>query len=132
MHLKCQFQLPYRRIYVNKGLFYIEAFVSDLTRSKQFYGDILGWKLETDLPEVAGYYFGTGYLVLVKESRPENEQIYSGGMYVEVEVENAAAEYERLKSLGISLSELENKPWGESKFTFKDPDGYTWAYGQAS
>ena len=67
-----------------KGLFYIEALVSSLERSKSFYGTTLGWKLNTDLPEVAG----------------------------------------------VPVSEIGNKPWGERKFTFTDPDGYTWAYGQ--
>lgn len=115
-----------------KGLFYIEVFVSDFERSKKFYDEVLGWKLETDLPEVAGFYFGTGYLVLVGETRPREERIYAGGMSVEVEVEDVSFEHKRLKEKGVDIGELEDKPWGESKFTFKDPDGYQWAYGQAS
>lgn len=70
--------------------------------------------------------------MLVGETRPENERVYAGGMLVEVEVEDVSYEYERLKKKGVQLSESENKPWGESKFTFKDLDGYQWAYGQAS
>ena len=37
-----------------KGIFYVFAHVSDLERSKRFYGDTLGWKLGTDEKEVAG------------------------------------------------------------------------------
>ena len=113
-----------------KGIFYIEAFVSDFEKSKKFYGETLGWKLHTDLPEVAGFYLGTGYLVILPDNRPLELCQYAGGMHVEVQVEDVAAEYARLKKLGVGVSELSEKPWGECKFTFTDPDGYIWAYGQ--
>jgi len=48
-----------------QGIFYVAARVSDLARSKRFYSEKLGWKLETDEPTVAGVRFGTGYLVLL-------------------------------------------------------------------
>ena len=35
-----------------KGVFYVFAFVSDLARSKRFYGETLGWKLSTDEADV--------------------------------------------------------------------------------
>ena len=113
-----------------KGIFYIEAFVSDLARSKRFYGDTLGWKLNTDLPEVAGFFFGTGYLVIISDPRPPAGRIYAGGMQVEVQVEDVAAEHRRLKEQGIAVGDLSEKPWGERKFSFADPDGYPWSYGQ--
>ena len=113
-----------------KGIFYIEAVVSDFEASKRFYGETLGWNLNTDLPEAAGFFFGTGYLVIQPDQRPEGERRYAGGMSVEVQVEDAEAERARLESLGVSVSELSEKPWGECKFTFTDPDGYVWAYGQ--
>ena len=31
-----------------KGIFYVLLFVSDLERSKRFYRDSLGWRLDTD------------------------------------------------------------------------------------
>jgi len=113
-----------------QGVFYIEAFVSDLERSKKFYGETLGWKLNTDLPGVAGFFFGTGYLVILSDGRPPASRQYAGGMHVEVRVENVIAEHKRLQQLGIDVGELSDKPWGESKFSFKDPDGYLWSYGQ--
>jgi len=115
-----------------KGIFYIEAIVSDLQRSKSFYSDTLGWKLNTDLPTVAGFFFGTGYLVLVTDERPTTSRRYAGGMYVEVQVEDIVAEHEALQEKGVDVSEISQKPWGERKFTFTDPDGYPWAYGQPS
>jgi catechol 2,3-dioxygenase-like lactoylglutathione lyase family enzyme len=113
-----------------QGIFYIEAFVSDLERSKKFYGETLGWKLNTDLPQVAGFFFGTGYLVILADSRPAPSRQYAGGMHVEVRVEDAVVEHKRLKDMGIEVSELGEKPWGERKFSFADPDGYLWSYGQ--
>ena len=112
------------------GIFYIEAFVSDLQRSKSFYGETLGWKLNTDLPTVAGFFFGTGYIVLLSDDRPLASRQYAGGMHVEVHVEDVVAEHKRLKEKGIDVSDLSEKPWGERKFSFSDPDGYLWSYGQ--
>lgn len=115
-----------------EGVFYIEAFVSDFERSKQFYAETLGWKLNTDLPGVAGFFFGSAYLVIMADNRLPEDRCYKGGMHVEVKVDDIEAEYSRLKSLGLELSEISEKPWGERKFTFHDPDGYPWSYGQPS
>jgi catechol 2,3-dioxygenase-like lactoylglutathione lyase family enzyme len=113
-----------------KGIFYIEAMVSDLGRSQSFYGDTLGWKLNTDLPNVAGFFFGTGYLVLLADVRPPPCRQYAGGMHVEVLVQDVVAEHKRLKDGGVAVSEVVEKHWGERKFSFSDPDGYRWSYGQ--
>jgi lactoylglutathione lyase len=113
-----------------KGIYYVLVFTSDLGRSKQFYRDILGWSLGTDEYGVAGFSFGTGYLVLHEDSRPANERVYGGGMHVEVMVDDARAEHARLKALGVAVSDVKDQPWGERNFNFRDPDGYQWSYGQ--
>ena len=115
-----------------KGIFYVFAYVSDLKRSKKFYGETLGWKLGTDEKEVAGFAFGDGYLVLHHDNRDGKSTRYAGGMHVEVKVENVNAEHARLKQMGVMVSELYDQPWGERNFFFEDPDGYTWSYGQAT
>lgn len=112
------------------GIFYVFAHVSDLERSKTFYGETLGWKLGTDEPEVAGFSFGSGYLVVHADGRGPGAQRYVGGMHVAVQVEDAAAEHARLKAAGLAVGELADLPWGERSFSFPDPDGYLWAYGQ--
>ncbi len=53
-----------------KGIFYVRLFVSDLERSKAFYRDSLGWRLDTDVPGVAGLWFGTAYVILHEDNRP--------------------------------------------------------------
>jgi catechol 2,3-dioxygenase-like lactoylglutathione lyase family enzyme len=113
-----------------KGIFYVFALVSDLERSKKFYGQTLGWKLGTDEKEVAGFSFGNGYLVLHADAGGAGAR-RSGGMHVAVLVDDANAEHERLRGQGLAVSELADMPWGERNFSFADPDGYTWTYGQA-
>jgi uncharacterized glyoxalase superfamily protein PhnB len=51
-------------------------------------------------------------------------------MSVEVQVEDVVGEHKRLKEHGVDVSEVSEKPWGERKFSFADPDGYPWSYGQ--
>jgi catechol 2,3-dioxygenase-like lactoylglutathione lyase family enzyme len=113
-----------------QGVFYVFVYVSDLTRSKRFYGDMLGWKLGTDERDVAGFAFGTGYLVMHADDRPVDARRYAAGMHVAVQVDDAAAEHARLARLGVQVSTLYDQPWGERNFSFEDPDGYTWWYGQ--
>lgn len=112
------------------GIFYIESFVSDFQRSKAFYGGTLGWKLNTDLPTVAGFFFGAGYLVIIADDRPSDSRRYAGGMHVTVQVDDAIAEHQRLKEKGVAVSEVSQKPWGECKFSITDPDGYVWSFSQ--
>ena len=64
------------------------------------------------------------------DDRREEARGYSGGMRVEVQVEDVDAEHERLRQLGIAVSDLGDQPWGERNFSFVDPDGYRWSYGQ--
>jgi len=114
-----------------KGIFYLFANVSDLERSKKFYGETLGWKLGTDEKDVAGFAFGGGYLVLHSDERPAEHRRYAGGMHVAVQVEDVDGEHSRLRKLGVKVGELRDQPWGgERNFYFDDPDGYTWAYSQ--
>jgi catechol 2,3-dioxygenase-like lactoylglutathione lyase family enzyme len=113
------------------GIFYVFALVSDLARSKRFYGETLGWKLGTDEDGVAGFSFGNGYLVIHSDDRPGEARRYAGGMHVAVRIDDADAEHARLRKLGVEVSALREQPWGERNFYFDDPDGYTWAYGQA-
>ena len=113
------------------GIFYVFAYVSDLERSKKFYGETLGWTLGTDEQDVAGFAFGTGYLVLHGDDRSAGARRYAGGMQVGVKVDDVDAQHARLKRLGVKVGELRDQPWGERSFTFDDPDGYTWSYGQA-
>jgi catechol 2,3-dioxygenase-like lactoylglutathione lyase family enzyme len=110
------------------GLAYVHAEVMDLARSKRFYGETLGWEMHTDEKDVAGFAFGSGYLVLVSGRSSASPR--SDALYVGVEVSEVDVEYARLKGLGVDVGELRDYPWGERKFSFRDPDGYLWSYGE--
>ena len=111
-----------------KGIFYVFAQVSDLARSKKFYGETLGWKLNTDEQDVAGFAFGGAYLVIHAGGIQPTS---SSSFYVEVQVDDVNAEHARLKDLGVEVSPLSDQHWGERNFSFRDPDGHTWFYGQS-
>jgi len=113
-----------------QGIFYIAAHVANLARSKQFYSEKLGWKLETNEPTVAGFRFGAGYLVLLADSAQGEQRNLAGGMHVAVQVNDIATEHGRLSASGVAVSELRSQPWGERNFSFRDPDGYEWSYGE--
>jgi catechol 2,3-dioxygenase-like lactoylglutathione lyase family enzyme len=114
-----------------EGIFYVYAKVGDLKRAKEFYGDTLGWRLHTDEPAVAGFWFGTGYLVLGLEKSGSPGERGAGGMHVAVRVSDLEAEHARLTERGVGVSPIQRQPWGESNFSFRDPEGYRWEYGQA-
>src|SRR5262245_23996370 len=111
-----------------KGIAYVHLEVANLAKSKQFYGETLGWQLNTDEKEVAGFAYGNGYLVIVQGGNSTSRR--SEGFYVGVEVTEVDAEYARLKGKGVDVGELHDYPWGERKFFFRDPDGHSWSYGE--
>ena len=112
------------------GIFYVSIHVSDLERSKRFYGDTLGWKLGTDEEGVAGFHFGPSYLVVIADRGADTATPYAGDMHVAVKIGDVAAEHKRLNALNVPVGNLDEKPWGEKSFSFADPDGYSWSYSQ--
>jgi catechol 2,3-dioxygenase-like lactoylglutathione lyase family enzyme len=113
-----------------EGLFYVYVKVADLKRTKQFYGETLGWKLQTDEPMVAGFWFGSGYLVAGLDTAAVTEPRHAEGMHVSVRVSDLDAQHTLLTQRGVEVSPIHVRPWGERNFSFTDPDGYLWDYGQ--
>jgi catechol 2,3-dioxygenase-like lactoylglutathione lyase family enzyme len=114
-----------------QGLFYILILASDLDRSKRFYRDALGWRLDTDVAgQVAGLWFGEAYLVVSQDHRPADERRYAGGSEFSVKVDDLDAQHARLTEAGVAPSAIASQSWGERNFKFHDPDGYPWCYGQ--
>jgi catechol 2,3-dioxygenase-like lactoylglutathione lyase family enzyme len=113
-----------------QGIFYGFIYVHDLERSKKFYGETLGWKLGTNEKDVAGFAFGTGYLIVHADTREKDKGKYGGGMWIAVKVDDVNAEHAALKKKGVKVGELLDQHWGERQFYFDDPDGYHWSFGQ--
>jgi catechol 2,3-dioxygenase-like lactoylglutathione lyase family enzyme len=114
-----------------EGVFYVRISVADLARTKAFYGETLGWRIETNESYVAGFWFGAGYLVAALEP-PTAAKPRDGGMLVTVRVDDLDAEHKRLTDKGVAVSPIESRPWGQRDFSFNDPDGYRWDYAEAS
>ena len=109
--------------------------VSDLDRSRKFYGD-LGWKAGDETPDVSFYQinglvlglFGLG--PLAKDQGRPNAKLGVGGMSLaqnfttEAEVDAA---YSKALSVGAtSLKAPEKVFWGGYSGYYADPDGHVW------
>jgi uncharacterized glyoxalase superfamily protein PhnB len=79
---------------------------------------------------VAGFWFGSGYLVAGLDLDGAPGAGRAGGMHVSVRVNDIDAEHARLVQRGVDVTPIQQRPWGERNFSFKDPDGYLWEYGQ--
>ncbi|MCX7781306.1 MAG: VOC family protein [Negativicutes bacterium] len=98
-----------------------------LQESKEFYMKYFGFQL---------VYESDWYIELIRPDMPvvgisftlaqrEQGEIFNGkGLIISFEVENADAEYERLKGAGLTIrQEMQDKPWGERSFVVNDPNG---------
>jgi uncharacterized glyoxalase superfamily protein PhnB len=71
--------------------------------------------------------FGLAFMASDHPSQPPGPETFTGqGMFLTLQVEDAAAEFERLKREGISIAyPLRDEPWGQRRFAVRDPAG-TW------
>jgi catechol 2,3-dioxygenase-like lactoylglutathione lyase family enzyme len=103
--------------------------VTDPQRSKQFYSEILGFRIIRDNPMGPDRQWiqlapseGTATITLVtwfETMRPGSAQ------GIVLETSNLRRDYETLQARGLALSEIQAAPWG-SYTTFQDPDGNGW------
>jgi len=120
------------------GLDHIDLTVSNLERSRQFYGDLLGFKLEAiplDYPNsifAGSYYFVVGgvEIGLIKHSEtPANDHFNEtriGLDHLAFKAPSEAALYalaDKLKAAGVETMGVEvYSPSGKKSVTFRDPD----------
>jgi len=117
----------------NKQLVCINVPTTDTKRFAEFYNQVLGAKILEPVPGRYEVFFG-----VVEERSPENRGVIivpthdpnfkkvetTACQGFEVLVDNADAEYERIKGMGVEISEPpKNVPWGYRFFHLKDPDG---------
>jgi catechol 2,3-dioxygenase-like lactoylglutathione lyase family enzyme len=111
--------------------------VSDFERSVAFYRDAIGFEVETlyENPPYATLTLAGARLSLAEQGHPADDR---PGVSLEaprdrsrqnivlvVEVDDARAEHERLRRLGVEfLAEPYEPPWGGCRFFCVDPDGY--------
>ena len=113
----------------------LELFVSDMDRAIAFYRDVLGFALLRRDEGYASIRRGDVILGIGPISKLPVEGEYftqtrlngDRGLGVEIvlEVEDIAAEYERVMATGYHLVEhLKDRPWGLIDFRLADPDDY--------
>lgn len=111
--------------------------VSDFERSVAFYRDAIGFEVEAlyENPPYATLTLAGARLSLAEQGHPADDR---PGVSLEpprersrqniilvVEVDDARAEHERLRTLGVEfLAEPYEPPWGGCRFFCVDPDGY--------
>jgi catechol 2,3-dioxygenase-like lactoylglutathione lyase family enzyme len=71
--------------------------------------------------------FGLAFMTPDHPSRPPGPEVFSGqGMFLTLQVDDAAAEFERLEREGLRIAyPLRDEPWGQRRFAVYDPSG-TW------
>jgi uncharacterized glyoxalase superfamily protein PhnB len=79
------------------------------------------------LAATGDHAFGIAFMSPDHPSRPPGPEKFNGkGMLITIQVEDAAAEFERLAQGGLSIAyPLHDEPWGQRRFALYDPSG-TW------
>ena len=100
-----------------------------LSESKDFYVRLFGGEVVYDSDWFVLLRIGEGelgFLVPHHESQaPIFQPAFTGkGVFVAIDVEDVAAEYERIRSMGIPIEvPLRDEPWGDRHFVVVDPNG---------
>ncbi len=116
--------------------------VKDMERSKRFYTDGLGWKVQVDYKisvffvphggSLVGFYGREGLAQSVGLSPDANSDGFSGIVFnyvvrSEARVNEIVAEAE--KAGAKMLKPAAKEQWGGYGGAFADPDGYVWSIG---
>jgi len=80
-----------------------------------------------DLAADGDHPFGIAFMAPDHPSQPPGPERFNGqGMFITVQVADAAAEFDRLSRSGLSIAyPLHDEPWGQRRFALYDPSG-TW------
>lgn len=121
---------------------WIRLITDHYQKSRDFYKEILGLRLQREAPEEKFAQFqmkNNCYLALF--GRREMEKILGkkhlnkagGAIYTFAETENVDKTYKELKTKGvIFIQEPTTQSWGQRTAYFTDPDGHIWEIQQWS
>ena len=115
--------------------------VADVSRSIAFYRDVLGFTLQTTVPDAAPYVFAIVQSgpVEIFLNAPEpamaeypafKDRPIGGTLTLFIQVDDVRAAHEALKSRVEIVMPLEKKWYGVTEFAFTDPDGYVITFAQ--
>jgi uncharacterized protein len=103
---------------------YVEFSVSDITRSRKFYGEAFGWSFKDYGPSYCEFNDGrlTGGFTLSGESNPAGS-IKTGPLVI-IYAKDLAETQSRLESAGAQILKPTYSFPGGRRFHFADPDGH--------
>ena len=117
--------------------------VEDMERSKRFYVDGLGWKVQSDYKisvffvphggSLVGFYGREGLAAMVgasAESKGFSGIVFNYVVRSEARVDEVMAEAD--KAGATILKPAATLQWGGYGGTFADPDGYVWSIGYSA
>jgi len=115
--------------------------VADIERSFAFYRDILGFTVQTTVPDASPYVFAilrSGPVeVYLNAPGPAFEEYpvlkdrpIGGTLTLFIHITGIQAAYESLKSRANVVMPLEKKWYGPTEFACTDPDGYVITFAE--
>ena len=102
-----------------------------LTECRDFYTRWLGFRIAFEaswfvyLASAGDRPYGIAFMAADHPSRPPGPETFTGqGMFLTLQVADAAAEFERLREAGVPMAyQLRDEPWGQRRFALLDPAG---------
>jgi len=115
--------------------------VADIERSMAFYRDILGFTVQTTVPDASPYVFAIlrsgGVEVFLNSPGPAFEEYpvlrdrpLGGTLTLFIHMTGIQAAYESLKTRVNVVMPLEKKWYGPTEFACTDPDGYVITFAE--
>ena len=115
--------------------------VSNVERSIAFYRDVLGFTVQTTVPEASPYAFaivqsGSVEIFLnapdpaFAEYPALKRHSFGGTLTLFIQVDDVRAAHEALKDRITIVMPLDTKWYGVTEFAFTDPDGYVITFAQ--
>lgn len=104
---------------------------SRLDECREFYTKNFGFDVVFEaswfiyMASAANPGYGIAFMTPDHPSRPPGPEAFSGkGMFLTLQVADAASEHERLKNAGVAIAyPLAVEPWGQRRFGVLDPSG---------
>ena len=102
-----------------------------LTECRDFYTRWFGFRIAFEaswfvyLASAGERSYGIAFMASDHPSRPPGPETFTGqGLFLTLQVADAAAEFERLREAGVPMAyPLRDEPWGQRRFALLDPAG---------
>ncbi|MFX1517666.1 MAG: VOC family protein [Promethearchaeota archaeon] len=109
-------------------------YTTNIEKAINFYRDILEFEIveyypNQEKPTWVCFRIGNDRFSIGKTFSDINHKLHprgvdGSGVQFYINVPNVDEFYEKYRNQVEIVDDIENKPWGDREFTFKDPDGY--------